>query len=162
MRKNRYLDLTSGLAPFVIETATGKARVTFGPDLKFMTEARQQLANDALLLGAAQNDLTNYPERDFDSLDQSSDKATAMLVTAALITPICSFCLLGPAVLTGYMYGLLGWIGGLSPLVIVGLGVITAICVWRRLRRRSGRSGVKSNEAARGHCEDGFASHLHN
>ena len=55
-----------------------------------------------------------------------SDKPVAMLVTAAVVAPICALCVVGPAFLFSWLGGL---VGGLDPVVATGLAIVGAILV---------------------------------
>ena len=66
-----------------------------------------------------------------------SDKPVAMLVTALILTPICSVCVLGPAVVVSWISG---WFMGLSPaatalLAVVAVALILGFKRWRQARR---------------------------
>ena len=65
-----------------------------------------------------------------------SDKPVAMLVTAAVVAPICSLCVLGPAFLFSWLGGL---VGGLNPVVATGLAIVGAILVYGFFSRRKSR-----------------------
>ena len=67
-----------------------------------------------------------------------NDKLAAGLVTAAVITPICAFCVLGPAVVGSFLIGGLGWLGGFGPVATVGLMIVGGIVAYAVVRRRRG------------------------
>ena len=68
-----------------------------------------------------------------------NDKLAAGLLTAAVIAPICAFCVLGPAVAGSLLIGGLGWLGGLGPPATVGLMILGGILVFTVVRRKKGR-----------------------
>ncbi len=70
------------------------------------------------------------------------DKPIAMLVTAAVVAPICALCILGPVVLGSAMAGVFAWFGGFDPVAALGLAVIGAILGYGFIRRRRDRQGV--------------------
>ncbi len=67
------------------------------------------------------------------------EKFTAWFVTAALITPVCAVCILGPAVLVSIFAGIAGWFGGLSAITTLGLVLVAGIAVMEIIRRRRAR-----------------------
>ena len=78
------------------------------------------------------------------------DKPIAMLVTAAVVAPICALCILGPVVLGSAVAGVFSWFAGFDPAAAWGLAVIGAILAYGFLRRRRDRQGM----ADRGGRED--------
>lgn len=70
------------------------------------------------------------------------DKPIAMLVTAAVVAPICALCILGPVVLGSALAGVFSWFGGFDPVAALGLAVIGAILAYGFFRRRRDRRGV--------------------
>ena len=70
------------------------------------------------------------------------DKPIAMLVTAAIICPICMLFILAPAFLGSALAGVFAWFGGFDPVAATGLAVIFAILVYVYFRRRRDRRGV--------------------
>ncbi len=62
-----------------------------------------------------------------------SDKLVAGLVTAAVVGPICSVCILGPTFIFSWVSGLFA---GLSPVVATGLAFIAVILAYGLLTRR--------------------------
>ena len=71
-----------------------------------------------------------------------NDKPIAMLVTAAIICPICMLSILAPAFLGSAVAGVFAWFGGFDPVAALGLAVIFAILVYGFFRRRRDRNGV--------------------
>ena len=71
-----------------------------------------------------------------------NDKPIAMLVTAAIICPICMLSILAPAFLGSALAGVFAWFGGFDPVAATGLAVIFAILVYVYFRRRRDRRGV--------------------
>ena len=65
-----------------------------------------------------------------------TDKLVAGLVTAVVIAPICSLCILGPAVFASIFAGIVGWLGGLGPALTTGLVIVAGIIVYAKVRRR--------------------------
>ena len=70
------------------------------------------------------------------------DKPIAMLVTAAVVAPICVLCILGPAIPGSAVAWVSAWFGGFDPVAAMGLAVIFAILVYGFFRRRRDRRGV--------------------
>ena len=70
------------------------------------------------------------------------DKPIAMLVTAAVVAPICALCVLGPAVLVSAVALVFAWFSGFDPLAATGLAVIFSILVYGYFRRRRYRRGA--------------------
>ena len=70
------------------------------------------------------------------------DKPIAMLVTAAVVAPICALCILGPAILGSAVAGVFAWFGGFDPVAAMGVAIIFAILAYGFLRRRRDRHGV--------------------
>ena len=62
-----------------------------------------------------------------------SDKLVAGLVTAAVVGPICSLCILGPMFIFSWATG---WFAGLSPVVAGGLAIMAAIGAYGFAKRR--------------------------
>ncbi len=71
-----------------------------------------------------------------------NDKPIAMLVTAAIICPICMLSILAPAFLGSAVAWVFAWFGGFDPVAATGLAVIFAILVYVYFRRRRDRRGV--------------------
>ena len=70
------------------------------------------------------------------------EKATAGLVTALLVAPICALCLLGPAVLGGFLTWVSVRLGGFdwgTAAVLAGLAAILVYAILRRRRSKDGR-----------------------
>ena len=70
------------------------------------------------------------------------DKPIALLVTAAVVAPICALCILGPAVLGSAVAGAFAWFGGFDPVAATGLAVIFAILAYGFFRRPRDRHGA--------------------
>ncbi len=68
-----------------------------------------------------------------------SEKLIAGLVTAAVITPVCAVCVLGPAVLASIFAGVTGWLGGFGPVVTAGLVLVAGTAAYGIVCRRSAR-----------------------
>lgn len=49
------------------------------------------------------------------------EKLVAGLVTAAVISPVCAVCVLGPAAIGSLFAGIFGWLGGFEPLPTIAL-----------------------------------------
>jgi membrane protein implicated in regulation of membrane protease activity len=71
-----------------------------------------------------------------------SDKPIAMLVTAAVVAPICSVCVLGPAAVGSGLAWMFGWAAGLPSVLNAGLAVIGAILVYGLIKRRRARTAM--------------------
>lgn len=71
-----------------------------------------------------------------------NDKPIAMLVTAAVVAPICAVCILGPAFLGSALAGLFAWFGGFDPVASLGLAAVGAILAYGFFRRRRDRQGM--------------------
>lgn len=76
------------------------------------------------------------------------EKLVAGIVTAAVISPICAVCILGPAAIGSLVSGAFGWIGDFGPLdtialmIAAGAGVlVTRHFSRRRMRTPHGREG---------------------
>ncbi len=67
-----------------------------------------------------------------------SEKLMAGVVTAAIIAPLCSVCILGAVVLGSFLGGLAGWFGGLDPMVTTGFALATGAVFVGFSKRRSG------------------------
>ncbi len=77
-----------------------------------------------------------------------SEKLLAGIVAAAVISPICAVCILGPAVIGSLFAGAFGWLGGFGPLGTIALMIAAGAGVLvyrhflrRRMRTQSGRGG---------------------
>ncbi len=80
-----------------------------------------------------------------------SDKPVAMLVTAAIVAPICALCVLGPAFLSAWIAGLFGGLGPVAATALAIIGAVLAFGFFRRRQRRSGgdhRGGRDGRHAA--------------
>lgn len=64
------------------------------------------------------------------------EKLVAGIVTAAVISPICAVCVLGPAAIGSLFAGALGWLGGFGPLATLALMIATGALVYRHFHRR--------------------------
>lgn len=71
-----------------------------------------------------------------------SDKLLAGFVTAAVVAPICSVCVLGPAAVGSLLMGGVAWFGGAGPLLTLALMAAMGVLVVRTLRRRRQRGGI--------------------
>ena len=58
-----------------------------------------------------------------------NDKPIAILVTAAIICPICMLSILAPAFLGSALAGVVAWFGDFDPVGATGLAVIFSILV---------------------------------
>jgi len=77
-----------------------------------------------------------------------SDKPIAMLVAALVVAPMCSVCILGPAVLAGFFAGWFGWVGDLSALQMIALGTAAAaLALGITQYRRSRKTGAIDAES---------------
>lgn len=65
-----------------------------------------------------------------------SDKPVAMLVTAAIIAPICSICILGPVVVFSWAGGLFS---GLDPVLTTVVAIVVATLAMALFKRRSSK-----------------------
>lgn len=72
-----------------------------------------------------------------------NDKPIAMLVTAAIICPICMLSILAPAFL-GSMVGVVsGWFSELSPAPTTGLAILFALLAYGMVKR------IKTNRTSK-------------
>ncbi len=71
-----------------------------------------------------------------------NDKPIAILVTAAVVAPICALCILGPAVLGSAVAGVFAWFAGFDPVAVLALAVIGAILAYGFFSRRRNHRGV--------------------
>ncbi len=76
-----------------------------------------------------------------------SNKLLAGLVTAAVITPLCAICIIGPVVLGSVAASVFAWLGGFDPVTTTSLAVILAILIYGLFRRRRSRFGVVDGRA---------------
>lgn len=65
-----------------------------------------------------------------------SDKLLAGIVTAAVIAPLCSVCVLGPAVIASVFSGVAAWFGGFDPVVTTALVLVAGLAVYGFIRKR--------------------------
>ena len=73
-----------------------------------------------------------------------SDKLVAGLVTAAVVGPLCSLCILGPTFIFSWATG---WLAGLGQVVAGGLAIMAAILVYGlNKRRRLGRQDASADQ----------------
>ena len=70
------------------------------------------------------------------------DKPIALLVTAAVVAPICALCILGPAILGSAVGWVSAWFGSFDPVAALGLAVIGAILEYGFFYRPRDRHGV--------------------
>ena len=70
-----------------------------------------------------------------------SDKPVAFFVTALVIAPVCSVCILGPAVVGGFLAGWFGWLADLDIALVTVLGVLGYFKYRRRRPPNPVRSG---------------------
>ena len=67
-----------------------------------------------------------------------NDKPIAMLVTAAIICPICMLSILAPAFLGSAVAGVFAWFGGFVPVAVLGLAVrSSSVSAARKARKIS-------------------------
>jgi len=77
-----------------------------------------------------------------------SDKPIGMLVATLVAVPACSVCFLGPAVVAGFFAGWFGWVGDLTALQMIALGVAAAALVLGISRfRRSRKTDAIATES---------------
>ena len=65
-----------------------------------------------------------------------SDKLVAGIITAAVISPICVVCILGPAAIGTLFAGAFGWIGGFGPLATIALMIAAGALLYNHFRRK--------------------------
>lgn len=70
-----------------------------------------------------------------------NDKLVAGIVTAAWIAPLCTVCILGPAVVGSALAAASVWLGGAGPLLAVALALVAGLLVYRTLQRRHEPTG---------------------
>lgn len=63
-----------------------------------------------------------------------NEKPMAFLAAILVALPLCSVCILGPAVVGGLLASWFGWIGDLGAMQITGLSVLGAIVVFGIMR----------------------------
>lgn len=70
------------------------------------------------------------------------EKLVAGIVTAAVISPICAVCILGPAAIGSLFAGAFGWLGGFGPLGTIALMIAAGagVLVYRHILRRRMRA----------------------
>jgi len=75
-----------------------------------------------------------------------SDKPVAFFVTALVIAPVCSVCILGPAVVGGFLAGWFGWLADLDIALVTVLGGLAVLGVlgYFKYRRRRPPNPVRS------------------
>jgi len=72
-----------------------------------------------------------------------SEKFLPVLVTAAVIAPVCAVCVAGPAVITSIFTGIAAWFGGFDLFLATGLVLVAGIAAYAIFRRqRAQRSPV--------------------
>ena len=64
------------------------------------------------------------------------EKLSAGIVAVAIVAPLCSLCIVGPTFFASMFAGIVGWFGGLSPVLTTGLAIMAAIIVYGLLRRK--------------------------
>ncbi len=79
-----------------------------------------------------------------------NDKPIAMLVTAAVVAPICALCILGPVVFGSAVAGVFSWFAGFDPVAVLALAVIGAILAYGFFSRRRDRHGVADGRGQSG------------
>lgn len=77
-----------------------------------------------------------------------SDKFVAGIVTVAVISPICSVCILGPAAIGSLFAGALGWLGGFGQLTTLALMAAAGGLVYRHFLRRGVREQTIHGETS--------------
>lgn len=71
-----------------------------------------------------------------------SDKRLAGVITAAAIVPLCTLCILGPALIASFFTGITAWFGGLDLLVTTALAVVAGVVVYGFIRKRDTRRAL--------------------
>lgn len=71
-----------------------------------------------------------------------SEKLLAGLVTAVVIAPLCTVCVLGPAVIASIFTGIAAWFGGFNALVAAGLALVAGITIFAVVRKRRARRAL--------------------
>ncbi len=64
-----------------------------------------------------------------------SEKLMAGVITAVVIAPLCSICIIGLAALGAFLGGIAAWFSGLGPVAAGGLTVPIGVFVIARKRR---------------------------
>ena len=82
------------------------------------------------------------------------EKLVAGVVTAAVISPICAVCVLGPAAIGSLFAGAFGWLGGFGPLATIALMIAAGALVYRHFLRRKTRAlpGHEGSSSAGSHA----------
>ncbi len=68
------------------------------------------------------------------------EKLAVVIVSAAVISPICAVCILGPAAIGSLFAGAVGWLGGFGPLATAALMIAAGAFVYRHILRRRTRA----------------------
>ena len=68
------------------------------------------------------------------------EKLAVGIVSAAVISPICAVCILGPAAIGSLFAGAVGWLGGFGPLATVALMIAAGAFVYRNMLHRKTRA----------------------
>jgi len=76
-----------------------------------------------------------------------SEKLMAGVITAVVIAPICSLCIIGPAALGAFFGGMAGWFGGFDLLTIAGSATMVGILVMMK-KRYAGKPASASGQSA--------------
>lgn len=75
------------------------------------------------------------------------EKPVVFFVAALVVAPICAVCVLGPALVGGFLAGWFGWLADLDTGLVIVLGGLAAIGVrgFIRYRRKPRSNSSASN-----------------
>jgi len=65
-----------------------------------------------------------------------NEKLVAGIVAAAVISPVCAICILGPAAIGTLLAGTFGWLGDFGPLATLALMIAAGALLYRHFLRR--------------------------
>ncbi len=68
------------------------------------------------------------------------EKLAVVIVSAAVISPICVVCILWPAAIGSLFAGAIGWLGGFGTLATIALMIAAGAFVYRHILQRRTRA----------------------
>lgn len=67
-----------------------------------------------------------------------NEKLVAFLAAVVVVAPLCAVCIVGPVAIGGFLGSVAAWIGGISILKSLALGILfAALIVWGIKHNRS-------------------------